>query len=347
MHKISQKEYRYDVALSFAGEDREYVEEVALLLKRFGVKVFYDKFEESNLWGKNLYSYLNEIYKEKARFTIMFISKHYRDKVWTNHERQSIQERAFRESSEYILPARFDDTEIPGLYSTISYINLVEKQPEEFVNVILKKLNPSEDYNIILLFFREAFNNMSTLTKDVDHANPVWLCRGEKGYFDNYDIQHGDLLVDVYDKYHDKVIDTELYLYMETYYRNIKRINKLGAKLCSLNKTQDYTIEEEIDFDNYIRDMALYIERSEYLCEQLLNYLMKSNIGLDYIKIDIDNYKEAIPYALSVAKTVHLDLPKLVQLFNTDEEVNIGKYPARNYLESLYVAAYQWKYKTI
>jgi len=48
------KIYKYDIALSFAGEDREYVEQVAILLKRFGVKVFYDKFEESNLWGKNL-----------------------------------------------------------------------------------------------------------------------------------------------------------------------------------------------------------------------------------------------------------------------------------------------------
>ena len=132
--------YKYDIALSFAGEDREYVEQVAILLKRFGVKVFYDKFEESNLWGKNLLDYLNEIYKDKARFTVMFISEHYRDKVWTNHERKSIQERAFRESSEYILPARFDDTEIPGLYSTVSYINLCEKTPHEFVNIILQKI---------------------------------------------------------------------------------------------------------------------------------------------------------------------------------------------------------------
>jgi len=134
------KIYKYDIALSFAGEDREYVEQVAILLKRFGVKVFYDKFEESNLWGKNLFDYLNEVYKEKAKFTVMFISKFYRDKVWTNHERKSIQERAFRESSEYILPVRFDDTEIPGLYSTISYINLAEKIPQELVSLILEKI---------------------------------------------------------------------------------------------------------------------------------------------------------------------------------------------------------------
>jgi len=133
--------YVYDVALSFAGEDREYVEQVAILLKSYGVKVFYDKFEETNLWGKNLFEYLNNIYKSKARFTVMFISKYYNHKLWTNHKRKSMQERAFNESSEYILPARFDDTEIPGLHSTISYVNLIDKSPIEFTQLILEKIN--------------------------------------------------------------------------------------------------------------------------------------------------------------------------------------------------------------
>ena len=41
----------FDIALSFAGEDREYVDQVANLLRNAGVKVFYDLFEEANLWG--------------------------------------------------------------------------------------------------------------------------------------------------------------------------------------------------------------------------------------------------------------------------------------------------------
>ena len=111
--------YKYDVALSFAGEDREYVEDVALQLKGYGVRVFYDKFEEDKLWGKNLYDYLSDVYTQNAKFTIMFISKHYKEKLWTNHERESMQERAFQSSSDYILPARFDDTKIPGMWSLL------------------------------------------------------------------------------------------------------------------------------------------------------------------------------------------------------------------------------------
>ena len=52
----------FDIALSFAGENRDYVDQIANLLRDSGVKVFYDLFEEANLWGKNLYDYLSDIY---------------------------------------------------------------------------------------------------------------------------------------------------------------------------------------------------------------------------------------------------------------------------------------------
>ena len=42
----------YQVALSFAGEQRSYVEEVARHLDARSVAVFYDRFEEAYLWGK-------------------------------------------------------------------------------------------------------------------------------------------------------------------------------------------------------------------------------------------------------------------------------------------------------
>ena len=42
----------YDVALSFAGEDRPYVQQVAQRLVESGIKVFYDDFEKVDLWGK-------------------------------------------------------------------------------------------------------------------------------------------------------------------------------------------------------------------------------------------------------------------------------------------------------
>ncbi|MEZ5513086.1 MAG: TIR domain-containing protein [Steroidobacteraceae bacterium] len=134
------RDVQFEIALSFAGEDRLYVDQVANLLRSSGVKVFYDLFEESSLWGKNLYDYLSEVYQNRALYTIMFISRHYAGKLWPTHERQAMQARAFQEHQEYVLPARFDDTEIPGILPTVGYISLVNRAPQEFVTLIHKKL---------------------------------------------------------------------------------------------------------------------------------------------------------------------------------------------------------------
>lgn len=133
--------YKYEVTLSFAGEDRKYVEEVATCLKSNGVEVFYDKFNEDVLWGKDLYIYLDEVYRQESMFCIMFLSRHYANKAWTNHERESAQARAFQQHEEYILPVKLDDTEIPGIRPTTGYLDGTKKTPNEICSAILKKLS--------------------------------------------------------------------------------------------------------------------------------------------------------------------------------------------------------------
>lgn len=141
MKKVSPE---FDVALSFAGEDRKYVEEVASVLRQMGFRVFYDKYEAISLWGKDLYAHLGQIYLNRARYTVIFISKHYKKKLWTNHERESAQARAFQEHKEYILPARFDNTQIPGILPTTGYINLNKTSSEKLAEMIKQKIGPVE-----------------------------------------------------------------------------------------------------------------------------------------------------------------------------------------------------------
>ncbi len=133
--------HKYHIALSFAGENRNYVEQVNKCLKEKGVECFYDSDEEAYLWGKHLPETLDDIYKNQARFCVMFISRFYRDKEWTRQERRSALERASKQDTEYILPARFDDTDIPGLQSTIHYADLRKITPEKLCDLIQQKLN--------------------------------------------------------------------------------------------------------------------------------------------------------------------------------------------------------------
>lgn len=175
----------YDIALSFAGEDRPYVDQVANLLQKRGVKVFYDLFEEADLWGKDLYVHLSEVYHKSAQFTVMFISKAYADKLWTNHERKAAQSRAFQEAQEYILPARFDDTEIPGVLSTVGYVSLKDRTPEDLVSLITRKLVgsggsvPTElvrrDFSSLARAEVRAGSNFSVSVRD-DEGTPIGDC---------------------------------------------------------------------------------------------------------------------------------------------------------------------------
>lgn len=142
MIKCLDKEF--DVALSFAGEDREYVEKTADFLVKSGVKVFYDMYEDTNLWGKDLYQHLDDVYQNKAKYTVVFISENYKKKLWTNHELKSAQARAFSENTEYLLPARFDNTEIAGIRKTTGYISLEKLSPEDFAQKIVTKLGVIE-----------------------------------------------------------------------------------------------------------------------------------------------------------------------------------------------------------
>jgi len=48
---------------------------------------------------------------------VVFVSAEYAARDWTRLERRAALARAVRERREYVLPARFDDTPLPGLLS--------------------------------------------------------------------------------------------------------------------------------------------------------------------------------------------------------------------------------------
>src|SRR5690349_11431458 len=131
---------KYDVTLSLAGEDRRYVEVVAAKLREHGLTVFYDRYEEVELWGKDLYQHLAEVYQHRGLYCVIFLSEAYARRLWTRHELRSAQSRAFGESREYILPVRFADTALPGIGPTIGYIDLRRKTPEALAALILQKV---------------------------------------------------------------------------------------------------------------------------------------------------------------------------------------------------------------
>ncbi len=141
MTDADQGEYEFDVALSFAGEDREYVEEVNEALKRVGVRTFLDSDYLAETWGEDLVEFFDAIYRKQSHFAMLFISRHYATKMWPREERRSALARAMEERGAYILPVRLDDTEIDGLRPTLGYIDARRTGIDGLVSAFLAKLS--------------------------------------------------------------------------------------------------------------------------------------------------------------------------------------------------------------
>lgn len=169
--------FEYDVALSFAGEDREFVEACAEILRSLNVNVFYDNYEKEILLGKNLYSYLADIYQNRARFAVVFISKAYKEKRWTKHELEYITARKFRQDNEYLLPIKLDDTDLNEIPATTGYLQ--GDTPLNVAITIAKKLNSHLDIKSMLSELRYHLPNYKIF---IDGSDVVFDCPEEDFY---------------------------------------------------------------------------------------------------------------------------------------------------------------------
>ena len=137
---VSGSGREFQVSLSFAGEQRSYVEQVASSLAKLSIRVFYDREQKIELWGRNQGEELQRIYMDDSFVVVMFISRDYGQKSWPIQERRATLSRAMRERREYVLPVRFDDTVLPGLDPDVSYLNAHDFSPEQLAEAIAQKI---------------------------------------------------------------------------------------------------------------------------------------------------------------------------------------------------------------
>jgi len=140
MDPSARPEWRWDVALSFAGTERDYVGQVAAALKARGVSCFYDADEQVRLWGTYLAEELPRIYAEESAAVVVFVSAEYAGRDWTRLERRAALARAVAEAGVFVLPARFDDSELPGLLPDVVTVDLRRYTPAQFADLVVAKL---------------------------------------------------------------------------------------------------------------------------------------------------------------------------------------------------------------
>lgn len=76
----------YDVALSFAGEDRVYADALRDALQDLGHAVFYDMQEQHRFLGEDVEAYLAPIYASRSRYVVAVLGEQYGRKRWTLFE---------------------------------------------------------------------------------------------------------------------------------------------------------------------------------------------------------------------------------------------------------------------
>lgn len=133
----------FDVAFSFPGESRLFVEEVLKELKRLLPRspIFYDKDFQAFLARPQLDIYLGNIYKNKSKLLAVFLSKDYQNKLWCGLEWRVIREVIFKREHEKIIFIKMDDGEVEGVLSTDGFIDARIFTPEEVAYFIYQRVN--------------------------------------------------------------------------------------------------------------------------------------------------------------------------------------------------------------
>lgn len=151
---MDSRQKRFQVALSYPGEHRGFVSRVAeRLSERLGrERVLYDKYHEAEFARISLDTHLQRLYHDESELIVVFLSANYERKEWCGLEWRAIRDVIKQHRESAVVPVRFDNTEIPGLFSTDGALPVDDRAPETIADLILQRLhlersrrNPDKD----------------------------------------------------------------------------------------------------------------------------------------------------------------------------------------------------------
>jgi hypothetical protein len=140
---IGQPQRRFRVGLSFPGERRAFVGQVAAELAwRLGKHtILYDKYIEAELARPNLDLYLTNLYRNDTELLVPFFGADYERKKWTKLEWRQMRDILFDVEEGRIMPFRFDDTLVSGTLSIDGSIFVGTLSPADVAELIVARLD--------------------------------------------------------------------------------------------------------------------------------------------------------------------------------------------------------------
>lgn len=139
--ELRSNAFEFDVAISFAGEDRPVASEINAVLRRAGYRVFYDREQQHHLLGEDLATYLHDMYLRRSHYAIVIVSANFLRSRWAgNWEWPAVLARMQSQREPYVLPYLIDHVRLPGLNPTIGFASLDQFRPREFAQLVVRKL---------------------------------------------------------------------------------------------------------------------------------------------------------------------------------------------------------------
>lgn len=132
----------FDVALSFPGEVRTVVEPVARELERLigPNSYFYDNNFKSQLAQPCLDTLLQDIYRNRSKLIVVFLSGDYQRKEWCGIEFHAIREIIMRRDNKRIMYVKMDDGAVDGVFANDGYIDGRTHSPSEIAKLIYDRV---------------------------------------------------------------------------------------------------------------------------------------------------------------------------------------------------------------
>jgi hypothetical protein len=101
-----------DIALSFAGENRELAKLIANRLRELDVSVYFDEDYENLILGKQLSDEFERAFSKQSRYVVCLLDVLHRKKIWPTFERDVFLPRV---KQAQVIPIYLDDTLFPGI----------------------------------------------------------------------------------------------------------------------------------------------------------------------------------------------------------------------------------------
>ena len=134
--------HSFDVGLSFPGEVRPLIEEVAGHLERLigPDAYFYDNNYVSQLARPALDVLLQDIYRNRSKLVVVFLSTDYQRKNWCGIELRAIRDIIGEREHNRIMFVRTDEGAVEGVFATDGFVDARQHSPEALACFIQERV---------------------------------------------------------------------------------------------------------------------------------------------------------------------------------------------------------------